>query len=92
MGHEATSPVSQQRGSAMGAHYRHTTPEMALALPPRSSSDSRSCWKCLSRPSRPHPEPLNPESSCAPLLGAFAAGQRQIATARSIPLLSPTVR
>jgi len=29
MGHEATSRVSQQRGSAMGAHYRHTTPEMA---------------------------------------------------------------
>ena len=29
MGHEATSRVGQQRGSAMGAHYRHTTPEMA---------------------------------------------------------------
>jgi predicted ArsR family transcriptional regulator len=32
MGHEATSRVSQQRGSAMGAHYRHTTPEMAARL------------------------------------------------------------
>jgi integrase len=29
MGHEATSRGGQQRGSAMGAHYRHTTPEMA---------------------------------------------------------------
>jgi integrase len=28
MGHEA-SGRSGQRGSAMGAHYRHTTPEMA---------------------------------------------------------------
>ena len=32
MGHEATSRVSQQRGSAMGAHYRHTTPEMAARI------------------------------------------------------------
>ena len=29
MGHEATGRTGQQRGSAMGAHYRHTTPEMA---------------------------------------------------------------
>ena len=29
MGHEASGRGSQQRGSAMGAHYRHTTPEMA---------------------------------------------------------------
>jgi integrase len=28
MGHEASSR-GQQRGSTMGAHYRHTTPEMA---------------------------------------------------------------
>jgi integrase len=28
MGHEATGR-SGERGSAMGAHYRHTTPEMA---------------------------------------------------------------
>jgi predicted ArsR family transcriptional regulator len=32
MGHEATSRVNQQRGSAMGAHYRHTTPEMAARI------------------------------------------------------------
>jgi hypothetical protein len=32
MGHEATSRVSQQQGSAMGAHYRHTTPEMAARI------------------------------------------------------------
>jgi Phage integrase family len=29
MGHEATGRSGQQRGSAIGAHYRHTTPEMA---------------------------------------------------------------
>jgi hypothetical protein len=32
MGHEATSRGGQQRGSAMGAHYRHTTPEMAARV------------------------------------------------------------
>jgi hypothetical protein len=32
MGHEATSRVGQQRGSAMGAHCRHTTPEMAARI------------------------------------------------------------
>jgi integrase len=30
MGHEATGRSGQQRGSAMGAHYRHTTLEMAI--------------------------------------------------------------
>jgi integrase len=29
MGHEAAGRTGQQRGSAMGTHYRHTTPEMA---------------------------------------------------------------
>ena len=29
MGHEATGRSRQHQGSAMGAHYRHTTPEMA---------------------------------------------------------------
>jgi predicted ArsR family transcriptional regulator len=32
MGHEATRRVGQQHGSAMGAHYRHTTPEMATRV------------------------------------------------------------
>jgi predicted ArsR family transcriptional regulator len=32
MGHEATRRSGQQRGSAMGAHYRHTTPEMAARV------------------------------------------------------------
>ena len=32
MGHEATSHGGQQRGSAMGARYRHTTPEMAARV------------------------------------------------------------
>ena len=32
MGHEATSRTGQQRGSAMGAHYRHTTPDMAARI------------------------------------------------------------
>ena len=31
MGHEATGR-GQQRGSAMGAHYRHTSPEMATRI------------------------------------------------------------
>jgi integrase len=32
MGHEAGGRSGQQRGSAMGAHYRHTTPEMAARV------------------------------------------------------------
>jgi integrase len=32
MGHEATGRTGQQRGSAMGTHYRHTTPEMAARV------------------------------------------------------------
>jgi integrase len=38
MGHEATGR-SDQRGSAMGAHYRHTTPEMAARVVDASSND-----------------------------------------------------
>jgi predicted ArsR family transcriptional regulator len=32
MGHEATGRSGQHQGSAMGAHYRHTTPEMAARV------------------------------------------------------------
>jgi hypothetical protein len=32
MGHEATGRSGQHRGSAMGVHYRHTTPEMAARV------------------------------------------------------------
>ena len=32
MGHEASGRGGQQRGSAIGAHYRHTTPEMAARV------------------------------------------------------------
>jgi integrase len=32
MGHEATGRSGQGLGSAMGAHYRHTTPEMATRV------------------------------------------------------------
>ena len=32
MGHEATSRAGQQRGSAMGAHYRYNTREMAARI------------------------------------------------------------
>jgi integrase len=32
MGHEATGRSGQHRGSAMGAHYRHTTSEMAVRV------------------------------------------------------------
>jgi integrase len=31
-GHEATGRSGQHRGSAMGAHYRHITPEMAARV------------------------------------------------------------
>jgi integrase len=32
MGHEASGRSRQPQGSAMGAHYRHTTPEMAARI------------------------------------------------------------
>jgi hypothetical protein len=32
MGHEASGRTRQQRGSAMGAHYRHTTPQVAARV------------------------------------------------------------
>jgi integrase len=32
MGHEASGRGGQHEGSAMGAHYRHTTPEMAVRV------------------------------------------------------------
>jgi integrase len=32
MGHEATGRGAQRLGSAMGAHYRHTSPEMAARV------------------------------------------------------------
>ena len=32
MSHEATTRGAQHLGSAMGAHYRHTTPEMAARV------------------------------------------------------------
>jgi integrase-like protein len=32
MGHEATSRSRQHQGSAMGAHYRHTAPKMAMRV------------------------------------------------------------
>jgi hypothetical protein len=32
MGHQATGHSSQHQGSTMGAHYRHTTPEMAMRI------------------------------------------------------------
>ena len=36
MGHQASGRAGQHQGSAMGAHYRHTTPEMAARVGPRS--------------------------------------------------------
>jgi hypothetical protein len=32
MGHEASTRAAQHLGSTMGAHYRHTTPEMATRV------------------------------------------------------------
>jgi len=40
MGHEGTSRAGQQRGSAMGAHYRHTTPEMAARIARAEGEDA----------------------------------------------------
>jgi integrase len=42
MGHEATSRGGQQRGSALGAHYRHSTPEMAARI--AAAIEQRSRW------------------------------------------------
>jgi hypothetical protein len=52
MEHEATSRAGQQCGSAMGAHYRHTTPEMAARSATAIGSASRWCRGSLSRPLR----------------------------------------
>ena len=55
LGHEASTRGAQHLGSTMGAHYRHTTPEM----PPGSSRPSRIAWQLssasLSRWWRPSP-------------------------------------
>ena len=32
MGHQASGRAGRHQGSAIGAHYRHTTPEMATRL------------------------------------------------------------
>ena len=32
MGHQASGRSGRHRGSAIGAHYRHTTPEMAARV------------------------------------------------------------
>jgi integrase len=32
MGHQASERIGRHRGSAIGAHYRHTTPEMAARV------------------------------------------------------------
>jgi hypothetical protein len=63
MGHEATSRVGQQRGSAMGAHYRHTTRRWPAASPRRSSSGSGWCWRSPSGHSRASPAAQREECS-----------------------------
>jgi hypothetical protein len=65
MGHEATSRAGQQRGSVMGAHYRHTTPEMAariaVAVEQRLTVVLEVAEQALEAP----PAPLNTESALA---------------------------
>jgi hypothetical protein len=60
MGHEATGWGGQQRGSAMGAHYRHTTPAMVARVMAavqerlvvvRATAEARSGPTTLVRPS-----------------------------------------
>jgi hypothetical protein len=64
MGHEATSRSGQQRGSAMGARYRHTTPEMAARIATAIEQRLTVVLEIAEQASAP-PEPLNPESVLA---------------------------
>ena len=64
MGHEATRRAGQQRGSAMGAHYRHTTAEMAARIATAIEQRSGRFWRSLSRPEGPR-EPFSTASVLA---------------------------
>ena len=45
-----TSRTGQHRGSAMGAHYRHTTPEMVARIATAIEQRLRLVQRSLSRP------------------------------------------
>jgi integrase len=56
MGHEATSRTGLQRGSAMGAHYRHTTPEMAARSATAIEQRLRLVLEVAGQPLKTHPD------------------------------------
>ena len=96
MGHEATSRSGQQRGRAMGAHYRHTTPEMGparhpgadeptTASPNRSSSSAQAA--AASRSMRPMDAAVSADDR--PRAMAPAAGQRMGGRDRGLPEPQP---
>ena len=55
MGHEATSRAGQLRGSAMGAHYRHTTPEAAASIATAIEQRLRLVLEVAEQALEPHP-------------------------------------
>ena len=65
MGHEATSRGGQQRGSAMGAHYRHTTPEMAGRIATAIEQRLTVILEVAEQVLEAHPRPLNAQSVLA---------------------------
>ena len=59
----ATSRVSQQRGSAMGAHYRHTTPEMAARITTAIQQRLKVVLEVAEQTLKSHPSRSTPECS-----------------------------
>ena len=76
MGHEATGRAGQQRGSAMGAHYRHT-PEMAARIAMAVEQRLRVVLEVAEQA-----HAMDGTLWRAPLVRAFAACQGQSTTAR----------
>jgi integrase len=50
MGHQASGRAGRHRGSAIGAHYRHTTPEMATRLVAAVEERLAVSWRSCPRP------------------------------------------
>jgi hypothetical protein len=71
MGHEATSRAGQQRGSAMGAHYRHTTPEMAARIAAAIEQHLTVVLEVAEQALEAQPKPLNTESVLAATARVF---------------------
>src|SRR5215218_8374155 len=71
MGHEATSRGGQQRGSAMGAHYRHTTPEMAARIATAIEQHLTVVLKVAEQALEAHPKPTQ-RAECSSATGPRA--------------------